>query len=410
MTNTEKWNKNHAVGKYGGKAVIYNGEDIMRLTEFKKLCNRYIMVGGEDEKKKKIKEVDIWLDSHDRNEFDQIIFDPALPSGYNNRVVNTYDGFAVQPKAGRTDPFLMHLEQNVCHNNEDWYDYLIQWMAHIVQKPWIKTGVAIVFAGNEGIGKSIVPEYFGRIFGPYYKRIDSGSRITGHFNAQFRECLLCNADEAVCVYERKTLGILKSLITDKQFTYEKKGYDPEIGSNFTNFFIISNDDRIVAPSESDRRYFVLEVMPTWTGKWDIWDKVVDMMDSDGPAALLHYLQQVKLTRNLRKVPKTVYHKEQEILAEDIVKATWRQYIDEHEEDVDTDNLNRWPRDLYKDTIYFYHQTYCKEIGQSRPRNRAQFFRNLLKYLPLCHEGQGLQRKRKYELPTRQECVDFLAKN
>jgi hypothetical protein len=365
------------------------------------------MVGKENEKKKEMKEVDIWLRSHDRNEFDQIVFDPGLQPGYYNRVVNTYRGFAVKPTAGRLDPFLLHLKQNVCHDNDDWLDYFIQWMAHIVHYPEEKTSVAICLQGEEGVGKSIIAEYFGRIFGPYYKRIDSGSRITGHFNSQFRECLLCNADEAVCVYERKSLGVLKSLIADKEFTYERKGYDPVIGLNYTNFFIISNDERIVNVSDSDRRYFILKVKPTWKGKGDIWDKVVNMMNGNGPAALLHYLQQVKLTRDLRKIPKTTWHKEQEIMAEDIVKGTWRQYIDEHEEDIDPNNLSRWPQDLYSNTIYAYHQDYCKEIGQSRPRARNAFFRELVKLLPKCKRTQGLQRKYRYELPSRSKCKDFL---
>lgn len=404
---TNRWNQDHAVGLYGGKAVVYDGKKITRLSEFKKLCNRYVMVGKEDEKKKRIKEVDIWLDSHDRNEFDRIVFNPALPPGYGNHTVNTYRGFAVKPHSGKTDPFLLHLKQNVCHDNDDWYEYLIQWMAHIVRYPENKTGVAIVLSGEEGVGKSIIAEYFGRIFGPYYKRIDSGSRITGHFNSQFEECLLCNADEAVCVYERKSLGALKSLVADKEFTYERKGYDPMIGLNYTNFFIISNDNRIVAPSVSDRRYFVLEVKPTWKGKNNIWNKVINMMNSTGPGALLDYLLKVKLTRNLRKFPKTTWHKEQEIMAEDIVKGTWRQYIDEHEDDENQDNPRRWPKDLYKDTIYAYHQAYCKEIGQSRPRARNIFFRELLKVIPSCHESRKLQGKRCYELPPRSKCKDYL---
>jgi hypothetical protein len=407
MNIVDYWNKNHAVGLYGGKAVIYNGKEIVRLTEFKKLCNDYVMVGLEGEKKKRVKEIDIWLDSHDRNEFDHIVFDPGLKPGFNDRMVNTYQGFAIRPSKGRTDPFLLHLKQNVCHDSGDWYDYLIQWMAHVVQRPQDKTGIAMVLQGDEGVGKSIVAEYFGRIFGQYYKRIDSGSRITGRFNSPFRECLLCNADEAVCVYERKALGVLKSLITDKEFTYESKGYDAVIGLNFTNFFIVSNDERIVAPSDSDRRYFVLQVKPTWKNKGTIWDKIVSMMNGSGPAALLDYLLQINLTRDLRKIPKTTWHKEQEEMAESTVKATWRQYINEHEEDPNTDNPRRWPHDLYKDTIYAYHQEYCKEIGQSRPRPRNAFFRELKKLLPPCNERRKLNHRRCYELPLRHECLEVL---
>jgi hypothetical protein len=396
----KKWNENHAVGLYGGKAVVYDGREIVRLSEFKKLCNDYVMVGKEDEKKKRVKEVDIWLDNHDRNEFDQIVFDPGRSPGYHDRTVNTYQGLAVEPRKGTVDPFLVHLEQNVCQDNKDWLDYLVQWMSHVVQKPQCKTGVAIVLQGDEGVGKSIVAEYFGRIFGRYYKRIDSGNRITGRFNSQFKECLLCNADEAVCVYERKSLGILKSLITDKEFTYEHKGYDPVEGLNFTNFFIISNDERIVAPSDSDRRYFVLKVKNNWKGRGDVWNKIISTMNGDGPAALLHYLQQVRLTRDLRKIPKTIWHREQEIMAEDTVKATWRQYIDEHEED-------EWPQDLYKDIIYAYHQAYCKEIGQSRPRPRNAFFRTLRTLLPPCKEARKLLGKRCFELPPKEKCLEML---
>ena len=103
-----------------------------------------------------------WLSHPERRQYEQIDFLPGIstPAG----TFNLWKGFAVKPKGGLEDIPKFHelLEDVICSDNDSWSKYLWSWLAHIIQKPYEKPGVAIVLRSDwEGVGKGVFPKYFG---------------------------------------------------------------------------------------------------------------------------------------------------------------------------------------------------------------------------------------------------------
>jgi hypothetical protein len=48
---------------------------------------------------------------------------------------------------------LDHIKVEWCRNDEICYEYVMKWMALMIQTPWIKPSVAIVIKGKPGNGK-----------------------------------------------------------------------------------------------------------------------------------------------------------------------------------------------------------------------------------------------------------------
>ena len=79
---------------------------------------------------------------------------------------------------------------NICQANDDLYDWVICWMAEIVQQPTRKSGTALAIRGLQGTGKTKFAEVFGSLFGSHYVVAADPRYITGHFNSHLSACLL----------------------------------------------------------------------------------------------------------------------------------------------------------------------------------------------------------------------------
>ena len=58
--------------------------------------------------------------------------------------LNLWRGFAVKPCQGSWDHLKEHLYEIVASGNADLYDYLLGWMARMVQQPSEPAGTALV--------------------------------------------------------------------------------------------------------------------------------------------------------------------------------------------------------------------------------------------------------------------------
>ncbi len=77
-----------------------------------------------------------------------IVFEPnkEAPGAYNH-----WQGWSVEPDSTKDcHLFLKHLLHVICQDDEANYRYLLGWMAHMIQRPEEKPGVAVIFRGQEG--------------------------------------------------------------------------------------------------------------------------------------------------------------------------------------------------------------------------------------------------------------------
>ena len=310
-----KMNAKHAViSDIGGKCRVTSevpdhalGRTRLSFQSFTDFMNRYNnrrVVVGQD---KEGQDVTVplgkwWLSNESRRQYETITFAPGreLEDTYN-----LWRGFACEARPGKCSRFLSHLKEVVCKGSEEWYEYLMNWMARAVQQPDSPGQVAIVMRGGRGSGKSTVPRVFGKLFGRHYLQVTDPKHIVGSFNAHLRDCSVLFGDEAFYAGDKKHEGTLKGLITEELIAIESKGVDVAPGPNFLHIFLASNEDWVIPAGLDERRFFVLEVGSSHQGDKRYFDRIWEEQNNGGREALLHTL----LTRDIRdfnvfKVPFT----------------------------------------------------------------------------------------------------------
>ncbi|EIZ2106328.1 toprim domain-containing protein [Salmonella enterica] len=209
-------------------------------------------------------------------------------------VFNLFDGLALEPKVGDCTPYLEHLRNVICAGNEEAYTYLIQWMAHLIQKPDEKPAVAVVMKSIPGAGKGTTVKPLMQILGQYAAHINGAAHIAGRFNSIMANRLLIFADE-VTIRTPAEADRLKAIISEPTFNLERKGIDAEPMPNFARLIFASNSTQVLQAGIRERRYLVLEPTPEKAQDRGYFNRLHEWVDDDGAANLLGYLLSVDIS-------------------------------------------------------------------------------------------------------------------
>lgn len=289
-------------GEEGGTDIVKHGKDQLR-----DLYARAVYENADG----KHHPVDSWMRSDKRKDVDGVAFYPG--EGGSDRYLNPWRGWHVAPKEGDCSTILHHLHEVVADGHDEYYWWLLRWMAHLVQHPEEKPGVALVLKGEKGTGKSVVADMLGRFCPSNYVKDANSDRILGKFNGIFQTALVYSFEEAFWSGDKKAEEHIKHIISDEKMTYERKGMDAIKGRNFTRFVICSNRDWVVPATPDDRRWFVLQVSRKYQQDAAYFSKLWAALDGDEIAAFMDHLLKVDLSGfNVHKPPRTPWLMEQAI--------------------------------------------------------------------------------------------------
>lgn len=293
--NLERMNKLHAIARIAGKTValtFYKDHiefgSIASLHEWYE--NNRIASGNSSIPLSKW-----WMMQPERRGYaGGVVFRPGKKVPSN--VLNLWQGWSVEPSStGSCDLYLTHLLENVCKGNEEHYRYLVGWMAHMIQRPWEKPGVAVVLRGKKGVGKDVVAVHLGRLFKQNYVAISEMEHLTGKFNAHMEKALLVHVEEGLWAGDPRAAGPLKSLITRSTVALERKGIDVIQIENCSRIFITSNEKWVVPATPDERRFAVFEVGDAHIKDRPYFRRMAQQMEKGGYGALLHFLQNYDLS-------------------------------------------------------------------------------------------------------------------
>jgi hypothetical protein len=368
-----KLNEQFAViGNTGGKCrVIEEVEDpVLRRSRlsrqtFEDFNNRHLNKTIEIGKDKEGRPISVpvgrwWLKHPLRRQFNTIVFAPGriVPGAYN-----LWKGFAVTPRPGDCGLFLTHVRENICSGNDDYYNYLIGWMAMAVQHPDSPGQVGVVLRGGRGVGKSIFAKQFGSLFGRHFIQVSDPKHLVGSFNAHLRDVVVLFGDEAFYAGDKKHESVLKTLITEEQLTIEHKGVDVETGPNFTHVILASNSDWVVPAGADERRFFVLDVAPTHKQNHAYFAALVDQMAHEGASALLYQLLNHPLEGfQVRVVPQTPALKEQKLLSLTPEEEWWYRKLQSGRLLDDLSHVDEWPEKVAKFDLLEDYVGYMRRIA------------------------------------------------
>jgi hypothetical protein len=264
--------------------------------------NKTVLIGD-----KRLSLSRLWMGRPSRREFESVVFAPQKNPG--PRWYNLWQGFTVEPAATADHPavaaFREHALHNVCAGDTVLCQWLMGFFAHMIQRPWEKPLVALVFQGLKGTGKNALLERVGNLLGQHFMVADDDRYLMGNFNSHLESNLFFVLDEASWAGDKRAEGKLKGLITGGQHNIERKGAEPYRVDNLTRVAIIGNEEWLVPVGIDERRYAVFTVGAGRRQDREFFHNMRVGMEQGGYACLLRFLLDFDLsTVDVNAAPQT----------------------------------------------------------------------------------------------------------
>lgn len=304
--------------------------------------------------------------------------------GFKAKLVNQLDMAKVQP-------ILDHIMKVWASDNQEYYDYLMAWIRHIIMKPQKKTRVAIVLrSGKQQIGKGLIADDFLRklVFGTDIAIFDSGlDFLTQRFNEHLVSKIFAVADELTSIDGdyHGTFDIMKSMITCSQMGIEIKGGRKFQADSFINMMLLTNNSFSVKIEKNDRRYFILDCNECYDGNNEYFNWMLDnYINQDCADHFLTYMCQYETSVNLCDIPVTQL--KQDMIEQNLSSAERfarrigeiKEYCKECEETGEMVELTNTERRMAalsgeqpSSTVYGIYEDWCRVCGE-KPLRQSSF--------------------------------------
>jgi uncharacterized protein DUF5906 len=202
-----------------------------------------------------------------------LFVDDLQRPGY--RLLNTWRGLGAEPVQGDVTPYHRLMGRTYGHLPKEQQQFARQWFAHPLQNPGAKLHNAMVLHGLQGTGKSLVALYHRVLYG------DAGAKITqtqldSAFNDWIKnKCFVQGEEITIKTTRRAASELLKDWITGDTVPINEKYIPAYTLPNRANFCFTSNHEDALYLEDSDRRFFVVEMVAppmnaeegAYFGKW-----------------------------------------------------------------------------------------------------------------------------------------------
>jgi len=352
-----------------------------------------------------------WMEWDGRRSYDGIVFAPCQP--VPDRFYNLWRGFQVEPWGqepvpppvqAALDAWLEHGLQNVCRGDRVLFRWLLAYCAHIVQRPWEKPLVSLVFRGAKGVGKNAFIETVGRLLGGHFLLTSNRRYLIGNFNGHLENCLMFALDEAFWSGDKQAEGTLKDLITGTEHVIEHKGKETYKVDNRTRVIIIGNEEWLVPASHDERRYAVFDVGDGRKQDRAFFKAMREGMEAGGYRLLLSHLQNVDLTGiDLNGAPETDALLDQKLASLEPFHQYWLDCLSEGRILL-SDFGEEWPEAVDCNRFRDAFRRYAKERHvRSRLPDDRTIGKQLRDACPGTFHTKTSRAGYVYKLPTLEQC-------
>lgn len=216
---------------------------------------------------------------------------PPLVIGAND--YNMYQGRKLVGVKGVWPTLKSFIFNIICKADQAKFDWLMLWMAHLVQFPGEKPGTAVICRGEGGTGKGTFGAVLARLAAPHVKTLEKEGHVVGQFAGEhLSKCVLAIVTEAVFGKNPKVASELKAMVDGVTMQVEAKGMNVVTVPSYSRMYFDSNDALpiLIEGNGSERRYFVLETANTFQRDLEYFKTLRAAINGDEMAGLLHYLE------------------------------------------------------------------------------------------------------------------------
>lgn len=236
---------------------------------------------------------EVWMSASERTEFKSVIFEPKHKEGH----LNLWPDFSFKRIKGDVSIFEELIFEAMCCGDQTKGKWLMQFFAHLFQRPAEKPSVVPVLVGDQGTGKGFLVEgIMGKILGPLFYKIATANRLTERFNRDQMNKFLTYMDEATWRGNKTEDATLKSLIGSNTISVEEKFGSCITLPNYSRYVISSNNEDAVAIETSNRRYEMIKTNPMYRQNQKFFGPAWFALHELGLAwAIYDYLMEYDLT-------------------------------------------------------------------------------------------------------------------
>ena len=253
-------------------------------------ANRYTMIevcSGDGVKLKRQDTAPLWRKSKQRREHDRLVLEPDQAKVTSGNNWNLFKGFPIEPREGDVEPFINIVLRNT-NGNEAEAAFLLDWMAHKIQKPHIKLMTCIfVMSYQNGVGKGLLVDKYAELFGDHYSPITSKQQKS-EFNGFKATALLIHCDEATYAGKLELAEALKSEITSPWLIVNAKYQQEYRLRNLAELWLTSNRTDGVLIKDKDRRYAAFRAIEERISEEEA-KAYAEWWDREGKNYVMHYL-------------------------------------------------------------------------------------------------------------------------
>jgi hypothetical protein len=146
----------------------------------------------------------------------------------------------------------------LCDNDETVYDYLIKWIAQMIQYPAIKS-ICPILISKEGAGKGTLIYLLKQMLGnnKVFESENPTRDVWGEFNGKMVNTFLVNLNELSKKDTIASEGLIKTLITEPKITINTKGVGQYEINSYHRFIITTNKSEPIKTTNDDRRKLII---------------------------------------------------------------------------------------------------------------------------------------------------------
>jgi len=320
--------------------------------------------------------IQAWIRDPNKRQVSCMVVDPQ---GTTTNVYNLWNGYIALgesdlPEAFVMGPIVRHLKEVIADGNHT--EWLLDWMANVVQYPWRKSQVAVCLFGRQGCGKGIIFEWFREaVLGPNHSsQISNPERdLFSRFSDGFLNKTFLQIDEVKSLHDHTDK--LKDLITNRTVNWESKNGKTVTVDNFCNFLFTTNNENALRIDSDDRRFVMFRCSGLRTGDRAYFNGLADHLRAPGvDAGFLAHLKKRDLSKYTYDFqahrPITEYYKESQQASVPPVKRYLSALINSPEDCF----LRRWP--VAAAGFYDHFKKWCDLEGYKHLTANIAFGREL----------------------------------
>lgn len=271
-----------------------------------------------------------------------------------------------------------HLFETLCGGEHIVYEYVDNYIAHMLQKPNERPDVAILFSGAPGTGKDMWMKTLTSMLGVQNTlTLGSMNHLLGSFNKEQEGKLL------TCINEISDKGIhfdksdqLKHQITQDTVRVEPKGLDAYQINHRSRYFGFTNKENVLKVETGERRFLMIKTENKYANNHSyfkpLWEEIDDI---EFIKSMFYYYATKDITNFIvRELPETEYKKEQKLLnLPNALQFLLDSCKDENELFQNESSIKIHSQDLYQNFINWCVESGVNSCAKKNFKNVLQSF-------------------------------------